>query len=293
MDLASFSEEVLDAVAGLCGDAVVESHSQAADVLDALARRPGRDRRELAAILGMSLQQLECCRHRGDVVATHFSYADMCQADAIYAGNLLIQRINEAAHWREEFRDLQNAEEIGNDDEGSDGANFHDEDGDADTRLISAKSGDSTELARNGITTEVRARASALLAKHLDASEPLRHLLTKRLEEEIFERQPSEKDFRHAARSIAASLRRNTMLAAGYTAGRIPPQWIVNANGEALVPRLQKMATRADRVYTMKECACDEETSAFKAKARAAGLGMNLQPPAQNDLGGGKDGLFD
>merc|ERR1712217_635580 len=109
---------------------------------------------------------------------------------------------------------------------------------------------------------------------------------------EILERHPSEKDYRHAARSIAASLRRNTMLAAGYTAGRVPPQWIVNANGEALAPRTQKMGNRLNRQESLKDCLCDPDTAKIRTRQRMAGKGINLQPPAPNELGGDRDNLW-
>lgn len=289
MDLGNFADEVLDAVAGLCGDAIVEDFNKACDVLDALARKPGRDRRELAAAFGLTLQQFENCRQRGFQDETSNAvYADLCRSDAIYAGNLLIQRINEAAHWREEFRDLQNAGDQGEEDDCSEAGTVPEEDGDtAAVRDVEVR-GAATEA----IAADVRCRASAVLAKHLDASDTLKRSLVRRLDEEIHERCPLEKDYRHCVRSIAASLRRNTMLAAAYTSGRVPPQWVVNASGDALAPRMAKLGVRMLQKENLKDSRMDDVTAEQRRKSQLAGHGTNLAPPAPNELGGDHENIF-
>ncbi|CAK0863497.1 unnamed protein product, partial [Prorocentrum cordatum] len=66
-------------------------------------------------------EQLERCRSGGreggggEALAV---YKDLCNRDAVYTWNVLIERINQAAHWREEFRELRDADET--DSEGSD-----------------------------------------------------------------------------------------------------------------------------------------------------------------------------
>merc|ERR1711924_554150 len=38
-------------------------------------------------------------------------FAETMRLDAVYTWNVVIQRINQAAHWREEFREMQNADD--------------------------------------------------------------------------------------------------------------------------------------------------------------------------------------
>lgn len=289
MDLGSFADEVLDAVAGICGDAIVEDFEKACDVLDALARKPGRDRRELAAAFGLTLQQFENCRQRGVQEKTKNAvYDDLCRSDAVYAGNVLVQRINEAAHWREEFRDMQNAVDQGEEDECSEAGTVPEEDGDAASVRDVEVRGEASQV----ITADVRNRASAVLAKHLDASDALKRSLVRRLDEEIHERCPLGKDYRHCVRGIAASLRRNTMLAAAYTSGRVPPQWVVNASGDALAPRMAKMGVRVLQKEILKDAKMDDETAEQRRKSQVAGRGTTLAPPPINELGGDHENIF-
>merc|ERR1711865_1102451 len=110
--------------------------------------------------------------------------------------------------------------------------------------------------------------------------------------EEVHERYPGEKDYRHCVRSIAAGLRRNTMLAAGYTSGRIPPQWIINSNGEALAPRFAKLGTRVIRKENLHDALQDEETAELRRRAKIAGNASELAPPPQNENGGVNEGIF-
>jgi len=279
MDLGSFADEVLEAVAGLCGDTVVEDFDKACNVLETLAGRPGRDRRELAAALGLTLNQLESCRQGGVKDGGNSVFDDLCHSDAVYAGNVLIQRINEAAHWREEFRDMQTAADLGEEYDCSEADAGLDNTGD-DACLRGIPD---TEMGGCGITADVRSRASGLLAKHLDASEGLKQRLVSRLEEEICEGHPVDKDYRHCVRSIAANLRRNPMLAASFTAGRVPPQWVVNANREALAPRLSKLGARAVRKELFTEATCEEAVNELRRLAQNVGRGTELAPPPQNE----------
>mmetsp|Transcript_112727 Transcript_112727/g.273731 ORF Transcript_112727/g.273731 Transcript_112727/m.273731 type:complete len:263 (-) Transcript_112727:43-831(-) len=261
MDLGAFAEEVLDAVAGICGDVVVETHTQAAHVLDALVRRPGTDRRELAAVFGVSFEQLERCRSGGHEESKDAVYDNICRLDAVYTWNALIERINQAAHWREEFREMWNDDdEAASDeeelpaDEASPSSPSPAEGGRAATELAC----EDPALGRPA-AAEARERARALFAKHLDAPEPLRRRLVQRLDEEILERCPEDRDYRHCARGVGANLRRNTMLAAGYTAGRVPPQWIVACDVEALAPRMRQLQRRVMRRECLKEAVEEEE----------------------------------
>jgi len=286
MDLGTFAEEVLDAVAGICGDAVVETHQQAAHVLDALCRRPGTDQRELAAVFGLTLEQLartrEVDRARSDgTVSTMLEkdpvWASFCSSDAVFTWNVLMQRINQAAHWREEFRELAMADEDG---EGSGGEENLLE----DSSIAGSDVG--SDAAIGGLAAEAsartRERARALISKHLDpAPEGLRRHLARRLDDEIFEKCPVEKDYRPCARSIVANLRRNSMLAAGYATGRVPPEWLVLAQSEALAPRLRQMQRRVLRVEAFKEAQQDVDTAECKQKMWEVAKGTHLAPPAQ------------
>mmetsp|Transcript_93237 Transcript_93237/g.179132 ORF Transcript_93237/g.179132 Transcript_93237/m.179132 type:complete len:288 (+) Transcript_93237:67-930(+) len=284
MDLGGFAENVLDAVAGICGDTVVETQSQASAVLDAVLRRPGAERREVAAALGVSLAQLERCRTEGVEDTKNEVYASMCQSDAIHTGNILIERINQAAHWREEFRDMQN---LGDEDDESccDSGNLEDSDV-TDTEAIATTAASDCQMTVHGvgIPTAVREKASALLGKNIDADSALKRRLVQRLEDEVFEQFPDEKDYRHCTRTVAASFRRNTMLAAGYASGRIPPQWIVHAGVGALSTRMTQLQRRCFQAEVLKEAQIESEVGEMRRKAQEAGKGTNLQPPAPNDF---------
>lgn len=294
MDLGAFADAVLDAVAGIGGDAVIETHEQAGYVLDALLRQPSIDRRELAAVFGLSLEQLERCRAGGNEGECNEVYANFCRADAVYAGNLLLERINQAAHWREEFRDMLNMAE-GSDDE-SEGEQIEDAaEAPADVtvslpradRTSSRLAGeeDGKDSAGEGCQpvkiapASARGKARALLGRHLDLLDPLKRRLVRRLEEEIFERNPEDKQYRHACRSIAANLRRNTMLAAGYGAGRVPPEWLVSASFEALAPRLMKLQRRALRSECLHDAKFDEVNADIRSRFWRAARGTDLAPP--------------
>lgn len=284
MDFAGFADLLQEVVVGLCGDRVVETHEQASAVLDALLRRPGAERREIAAVFGISLEQLERCRHVShrdpEDNPLEEVYDGLCHADAVFTWNIILQRINEAAHWQEEFRDLCQAEESSAEEEDVTDSKMPD--------AFAAATGAATPLAgaasaRHEVRADTRDKAQGLLARHLDAPEYLRQQLARRLEAEIFEHFPEDKDYRHTARTIAANFRRNTMLAAGYTGGRIPPQWIVLADTEALASRLQKLQRRALRSECLKEAKTSDEGADLRKRAADAGRGAGLAPPAQMD----------
>eukprot|EP00747_Dinoflagellata_sp_TGD_P186963 gnl/TRDRNA2_/TRDRNA2_44374_c0_seq1.p1 gnl/TRDRNA2_/TRDRNA2_44374_c0~~gnl/TRDRNA2_/TRDRNA2_44374_c0_seq1.p1 ORF type:complete len:307 (-),score=61.63 gnl/TRDRNA2_/TRDRNA2_44374_c0_seq1:48-935(-) len=287
MDLAGFVEEVLDATANICGDTVVESQEQAGHVLEALLRRQGVDRREVAAVFGVSLEQLARCQSASRDVETDVPLGknelmwNLSQADAVYTLNVLIQRINQAAHWREEFRDLQQTddEDDGGDQDGLDtdveGSVAESMGKDSDTASMASHVGDKGECA----SAKTRAKARMLLAKHLDAPEPLRRHLVNRLEDEIFEACPGSKDYTIGARAIAANFRRNTMLAANYATGRVPPQWIVLADIAALAPRLTQLRRRVFHAECRKDVKEDDATAQLRQHMIMAGRGTNLAPP--------------
>mmetsp|Transcript_19409 Transcript_19409/g.51859 ORF Transcript_19409/g.51859 Transcript_19409/m.51859 type:complete len:295 (+) Transcript_19409:127-1011(+) len=290
MDLGIFAEEVLEAVAGICGDTIVETHEQARHVLDALCQRPGTNTRELAAVFGLTHEQLartrEVSRLKSEGATAERTrweadpvWANLCASDAVYTWNVLIERINQAAHWREEFRELANAE--GDEDGGLSGGE------EAENASI-AGSDTMSVRAQDGVVAEVsaktRAKARDLLAKHLDiAPEGLRGHLTRRLDDEIFEKCPADKDYRHCARSITANLRRNPMLAAGYATGRVPPQWLILADEEALAPRMRQLQRRVLRVESLKEAREDEDTAGLRRKMWQVAKATDLAPPPPNE----------
>jgi len=290
MDLGNFAEEVLEAVAGICGDAVVETHEQANHVLDALCRRPGTNSRELAAVFGVSHEQLartrEVSRLRSegdDAEEIRWEedpvWANLCASDAVYTWNVLIERINHAAHWREEFRELANGE----DDEDGALSGGEDENVSVAGSDILAVAG-AQEGAVAEVSAKTRAKARELLARHLEpAPEGLRRHLTRRLDDEIFEKCLVDKDYRHCARSITANLRRNPTLAAGYATGRVPPQWLVLADDEALAPRMRQLQRRVLRVEVMKEAREDDETAELRRKMWQIAKATNLAPPPPNE----------
>ncbi|CAE8642493.1 unnamed protein product [Polarella glacialis] len=291
MDLGAFAEEVLDAVAGICGDVVVESQTQAAHVIDALCRRPGSNHRELAAVFGVSPEQFEHARARGKEESKDSVYTEMCRLDAVYTWNALIQRINYAAHWREEFREMQNAGDGGTSSEeedevlqelevqAADGENRQ-PDADGENRQpVLSKFG----LAIPSLAPQAsRAKAKLLLEKQLDgaACEVLKGRLARRLEAEVFEHLPNDKDYKCCVRGLVANLRRNPMLAGGYVAGRVPPQWIVLADHEALATRMHQLQRRALRTECLKEVReCEEaEKARHKQWAVAKGHGLGRVP---------------
>mmetsp|Transcript_68978 Transcript_68978/g.194528 ORF Transcript_68978/g.194528 Transcript_68978/m.194528 type:complete len:293 (-) Transcript_68978:49-927(-) len=275
MDLGAFAEEVLDTVGGICGDAIVETHEQASHVLDALLRRPGSNRHELAAVFGVTFEQLERCCNRGREDTSNEVYANLCELDAVYTWNVLMSRINHAAHWREEFRDLQNLDEDGTDAEEEEaedvGLDMKSPDNDSQNGVaaVSAAQKDGKRIA----SAETRAKARKLLAKHLDAPEVLKERLAQKLDDEIMEHCPENKDYTYCARSIAANFRRNTMLAAGYTSGRVPPQWIVLSSDEALATRMGQLQRRCLRVESLKDSQMDDETAEQRRQAWHAARG--------------------
>jgi len=275
MDVGAFAEEVLHAVAGICGDAIVESHSQAAAVLDALLRRPGRDHHEVAAVLGVSFEQLERCKHGGDENSNNEVYENFCRLDTVYTWNMIIQRINQAAHWREEFRDIANNGDS-SDEENDDNDTFI-----SDTPATSPEQEESmgTAQGKNVASNQTREKARALLAKQIDAPEALKRRLIQRLDDDIFEEHPGDRDYRHCARAVASNLRRNTMLAAGFSSGRVPPQWIVLCGAEALAPRLQQLGRRLLRKENLRDALQDDETAECRRKAWIAGKCTDLAPP--------------
>mmetsp|Transcript_75910 Transcript_75910/g.146712 ORF Transcript_75910/g.146712 Transcript_75910/m.146712 type:complete len:281 (+) Transcript_75910:49-891(+) len=276
MDLGAFAEEVLHAVAGICGDAIVETHTQAAAVLDALLRRPGTDHREVAAVFGVSFEQLERCKNGGDDNSKNEVYENLCRLDTVYTWNVVIQRINQAAHWREEFRDIANS-----------GDSSDEEDADNETLTSSIPATPSPEQEENVgpaqgeqlASNQTRQRARALLAKQLDAPEALKQRLVQRLDDDIFEEQPGDRDYRHCVRAVASNFRRNTMLAAGFSCGRVPPQWIVLCDAEALAPRLQQLHRRLLRKESLRDALQDDVTAECRRKAQEAARGTNLAPP--------------
>jgi len=297
--LGMFADEVLDAVAGICGDAVVENHTQAAGVLEALCKRPGTDQRELAAVFGLTREQLgksrEFSRRRSEGKEAELRekdavWASLCNSDAVYTWNVLIERINHAAHWREEFRELAN--------EDDDGASASSDDEPTHIELEAREAADESKRAppkdegesespspaKHRLAAEAsrrtREKAQELMAKHLDpAPEALRRRLARRLDAEIFERCPSDRDYRHLARTIVANLKRNTMLAAGYATGRVPPQWLVLADAEALAPRLTQLGRRCMRSESSREALEDDETVQTRRRMWAVAKGQDLQPP--------------
>eukprot|EP00933_Yihiella_yeosuensis_P022945 TRINITY_DN17954_c1_g1_i1.p1 TRINITY_DN17954_c1_g1~~TRINITY_DN17954_c1_g1_i1.p1 ORF type:complete len:317 (+),score=79.01 TRINITY_DN17954_c1_g1_i1:34-951(+) len=298
MDLGAFTEEVSDAVAGICGDSVVVSHTQASHVLDALCRKPGANSREIAAVFGVTLEQFQRCRSGGSERTKDPIYADLCRTDAIYTWNVLIQRINYAAHWREEYREMCNSGE--NESDSEDDA-IEDLPSNTEETAVEAaeKTRDSPDAQMPGgddgavvvaeekplviASKATREKVLELFSKELDGapSEAVRRRLTRRLEEEAFEQWPDEKEFRHRCRSIVANLRRNTMLAGGFAAGRIPPQWILLADHEALAPRMQQLQRRVMRYECKQETQHTPESAAVHRKMWKAARGEDLQPPAQ------------
>jgi len=276
MDLGAFAEEVLHAVSGICGDAIVETHSQAAAVLDALLRRPGADGHEVAAVLGVSFEQLERCKNGGDEDSKNEVYENLCQLDTVYTWNVIIQRINQAAHWREEFRDMANNDDSSdeeNDDHGAVTSNT--------PATPSPEHEESIEVAQGErlASDQTREKARALLSKHLDAPQALKQRLLQRLDDDIFEQYPGDRDYRHCARGVASNLRRNTMLAAGFSSGRVPPQWIVLCDAGALAPRLRQLERRLLRKENLRDALQDDETAETRRKAWVAARGTDLAPP--------------
>eukprot|EP00930_Biecheleria_cincta_P011186 TRINITY_DN11377_c0_g1_i1.p1 TRINITY_DN11377_c0_g1~~TRINITY_DN11377_c0_g1_i1.p1 ORF type:complete len:319 (-),score=69.08 TRINITY_DN11377_c0_g1_i1:89-985(-) len=297
MDLGVFADEVLDTVAGICGDSVVETHEQAGHVLDSLARRPGANAREMAAVFGVSLEQFERCRSRDwekndDKKAA--VWTNICRSDAIFTWNVLIQRINAAAHWKEEFRDMQNEGDHSSDEEDEEQAVVA-QDGQLEVAIpqaVVAQDGqldvaipDANALAMEVAGEASRAKCRELLERQLDcASAALGRRLARRLEAEIFEHCPGKKDFTHAARCVVANLRRNTMLAGGYAIGRVPPEWIILADHEALAPRMRQLQRRVFRAECKKEVRMAEDEEKIRSRMWRTAKGTDLAPPAQNDL---------
>lgn len=313
MDLGAFAEEVLDAVAGICGDTVVESHEQASHVLEALCRRPGANQRELAAVFGLTLEQFARSReHKERCEAGREQelrekdpvWANLCLSDAIYTWNALIERINHAAHWREEFREMvltvENGEEAS--DEESEPCSPATEAASGVATAIRSVLGGSDEAPAGDVkmttlgsqtapamlaSEETRAKARQMVARHLEpAPDTMRLRLAQRLDDELFEFCPDDKEYRHAARSLVANLRRNQMLAAGYATGRVPPQWLVLAEYEALAPRLLQLTRRLVRVECAKQAKHDDESARLRQKMSDAGKGTYAAPPASEGRGG-------
>jgi len=285
MDLGAFAEEVLEAVAGICGDTVVESHEQAADVLDALFQRPGVDTRELAAVFGVTSVQLsnarEAQRAKQDGREERRKKSNpvwwgLCESDAVYTWNVLTERINQAAHWREEFRDLSHAEGAC---EASEAEASEDEPALAEDVSVTSEAGDPSQSQASSTT---RSKAQELMARHLEAApEALRKQLAARLDLELFERFPSDKEYRPAARALTANLRRNTSLAAGYATGRVPPQWLVSVGFEALAPRLRQFQRRVEHKECENEVFEDADAAEMRRQMWDAAKGANLAPPPQ------------
>eukprot|EP00928_Gymnodinium_smaydae_P068874 TRINITY_DN52178_c0_g1_i1.p2 TRINITY_DN52178_c0_g1~~TRINITY_DN52178_c0_g1_i1.p2 ORF type:complete len:307 (+),score=89.43 TRINITY_DN52178_c0_g1_i1:66-923(+) len=284
MDLAGFAEDVRSAVQGTCGDVVVESHEQAAGVIDVLLRRPGRSQRDVAAAFGLTLEQLARSiefRESGGNVAEHELYAELCRADAVYTWNVLIERVNQAAHWSEEFRDLQREAE------GPEAGGSEDE---SDVVLddgASCAAASDLDVGGAGASGAVRAQARRLFAKHLEAAtEPLRTRLAERLEEEAYEQFPDGKDYRCHVRSIAANLRRNVRLAASYASGFVPPQWLARAGHEALASKTGQLQRQVLRCESLREAKCDDETAKIRSRANIAGKATELAapPPLEDPL---------
>jgi len=288
MDVASLAQEALEVVGALCGDSVVESHEQAARVLEVMLKKPGRESREFAAVLNVTPEQLARCVECGLLAGREASplhrggdavYTELCWADAVYTLNMLMQRVNQVAHWTEEFQELRDRAD------GSGSAEEEDVLADMDdaTSIASdgAMSGGAVERGANFVATSARAKAVGLLAKRLEAaaSQALRQRLAMRLEEEIFEQFPDNGDYRCCVRDIAANLRRNLSLAAAYSDGRVPPQWLVRVDIAALAPRLTQLQRRALRTECMKEALCDDETAELKHQANLAGKATDLAPP--------------
>lgn len=284
MDIGGFADEVLDVVANLCGDTVVETHEQASHVLEALVRRPGANMRELAAVFGLSFEtlertrEIERARSEGEDERLHRKnpvWSDMCKSEAVYTWNVLIERINQAAHWREEFRDLVQAVQGGDE---SDVEDFLDD---------ASIGGSETEkcpdsMADSQVASATRVKARAILERHLEpADEELRKQLAKRLDCEIVERYPTEKEYRRCARGLGADFKRNPMLSAGYATGRVPPQWVLSADFLALAPRLRQFQRRIERAESCKEALQDCDIAEIKSKMYAVGMGHGLQDPAE------------
>lgn len=269
MDLGDFADEVLHVVEGVCGDAVVETHEQATLVLATLMRKPGRDRVEVCAALGVDPRQdfVIALSREGvyELTENDEAFASLCRADAVYTRNMLIQRVNQAATWREEYRDLASGsttEEPASDDDCDDGFSVE------------------GSLHKDGAREGCRARALKLFAKHLEAApQGLSLQLARRLEDEVHEQHPDEKDYRCHARSIASNLRRNEKLAANYASGRVPPQWVAQCGFEALAPRTQQMQRRAFKSEALWESKMDDEAAAMKSHANEVGKATNLAPP--------------
>jgi len=293
MDLGELSEEVLDIVQTLCGDTFVETHEQAADVLAALFQKPERNERELAAWLGVTFEQLVRCRAGAcsPKTATYSSTrvafedgavpAELCRMDAIYTWNVLIQRINQASHWQTEYQELVEEAAGGAEleDGGLDNVDIDDTASVAsvDTATMSVTS---TEMA---VPASTRAKTVEVIVSRLATStkpsSQLVHRVAERLEREIFEQYPQDKDYKCCARSMAANLRRNAPLASGCASGRIPPEWMVRADHEALASRVQQMTRRVLRSECLKEVKLDDASAELKRKTNEAGRGTNIAPP--------------
>lgn len=229
-------------------------------------------------VFGVSLEQLERCREWGHEGSCDPIFAGLCRDDAVHTGNVILSRINQAAHWREEFRDMQGADDSCSDDDS----------GDVDEITPSAHEMRSdgafvdVTVARTA-TASARRRARALLLRHIDAHESLQHQLVRRLEQECFEAYPEDKAYRQCCRAIAANLRRNTMLAAGFSGGLVPPQWIVLADTEALATRMGKLQRRAFRCESLKDAKLDDVNADIRRQFWAAARGTDLAPPPQNE----------
>jgi len=276
MDLGAFAEDLLHAVAGICGDAIVETQAQAAAVLDALLRRRGTDHREVAAIFGVSFEQLERCKNGGDENSKNEVFENLCRLDTVFTWNLIIQRINQAAHWREEYRDIaNNGDSSDEENDNNDAAISNIPATPSPERDESMGEAQGERLASN----QTREKARALLAKQMDAPEALKRRLIQRLDDDIFEEHPGDRDYRHCARAVASNMRRNTMLSAGFSSGRVPPQWIVLCDAEALAPRMRQLERRLLRKESLRDALQDDETAEARRKAWLAARGTDLAPP--------------
>merc|ERR1712008_103037 len=127
------------------------------------------------------------------------------------------------------------------------------------------------------VSSQTREKARALLAKQIDAPEALKRRLIQRLD--IFLRSTQVTVTIAIAPVLSPVIYGGTMLAAGFSCGRVPPQWIVLCDAEALAPRMQQLGRRLLRKENLRDALQDDETAECRRKAWIAARGTDLAPP--------------
>eukprot|EP00746_Dinoflagellata_sp_MGD_P110278 gnl/MRDRNA2_/MRDRNA2_47351_c0_seq1.p1 gnl/MRDRNA2_/MRDRNA2_47351_c0~~gnl/MRDRNA2_/MRDRNA2_47351_c0_seq1.p1 ORF type:complete len:303 (+),score=77.79 gnl/MRDRNA2_/MRDRNA2_47351_c0_seq1:96-1004(+) len=261
MDLGNFADKFLETAESLCGEAMVESPDQARRILDCLLDGSEIQRvnaHELAAVLGMPFEKLQRCRTRVQEDARPDSavFDDIARCDATFTWNMILQRINEAAHWRIEFKQFQ--EEMQDDPMELEG---DDEEHEDSAQIV--KTSGSREI------NESQTKAIAVVDKVLiDASESLREFLTGRLAEEVAEHCPDDLAFRQRIRSVVSNLKRNQELLDSFISGRVPPRWLATVDVAALAPQKVQVVRQVNRISTMQAAEVDEETYKLHEKMK-------------------------